>query len=616
MAATNNGDAHVDLSPVDIDTSNPQLQGAAAIKSEAESYLRKFDEKGFHWFHVKAVMVAGMGFFCDAYDLFSIGLVTKNIGRIYYPDWQYYSPSQCAAAGGVNPVSNPDHLTHCGAKYSSVAHFGEDSVNYVPSALPTGISSALNAVALFGAVTGQLIFGVLGDRIGRKPCFVASLCMLVVFGALQGLTFGEGTTAVITSLCIFRFFLGVGIGGEYPLSATLMSEFAGKNNRGALVAAVFAMQGWGYLAAGIFCLIISAIFENTNSNPDYIWRIVLAFSAVPAIVTMYARLRLPETPRYSLFTAGQTQVATRELQNILQENSNFPEVGPPSVENRPGQFVSSYHKVSMMEFISKFKWTLLGTAGSWFLIDIAFYSQGLFQNTIYSATGWVPAASTMTASQEVQALSRAQVWISLASIIPGYWTTVLLIDRVGRKPIQYMGFFMVTVFLAILTGDYISLQTNPWVFIALYCMVFYFINFGPNTTTYVIPSEVYPTRYRTTGAGISAAGGKLGAAVGTFGFNYMVTGVSLQAALGLICGVCFMGIFTTMLVPEGRGVSLEELNNDELVSAESSYNSSYESTSFDSIDKSKLKVMDYPSEPTKAYLHQSGAVNEDSQQRV
>lgn len=147
-------------------------------------------------YHFTAIAIAGMGFFTDAYDLFSISLVTDLLGRIYYTD-------------GV---------------------------------LPVGVSALVNGVALCGTVVGQLFFGWLGDKVGRRHIYGVTLKLMVICSIASGLSFHRSRKSVITTLCFFRFWLGFGIGGDYPLSATIMAEYANKKTRGAFIAAVFAMQ--------------------------------------------------------------------------------------------------------------------------------------------------------------------------------------------------------------------------------------------------------------------------------------------------------------------------------------------------------------------------------------
>ena len=88
----------------------------------------------------------------------------------------------------------------------------------------------------------QLFFGWAGDKFGRKSVYGFTLILMVGCSFGQALSFGATATAVITTLCVFRFFLGFGIGGDYPLSATIMSEYANTKTRGAFIAAVFAQQ--------------------------------------------------------------------------------------------------------------------------------------------------------------------------------------------------------------------------------------------------------------------------------------------------------------------------------------------------------------------------------------
>jgi len=178
----------------------------------------------------------------------------------------------------------------------------------------------------------------------------------------------------------------------------------------------------------------------------------------------------------------------------------------------------------------------------------------------------VASAEKLSIVSEAYFIGRAQAIVALSSTVPGYWFTVFTIEYMGRRNIQFMGFFFMTLFLAILSGDYTDLVANHInSFVALYCLTFFFANWGPNSTTFILPAEVFPTAYRTTGHGISAAAGKAGAIIGTFGFFYMNANVSLQAAIGLLAGISGLGFFCTFLVPETTGLTLEEITNDEVL---------------------------------------------------
>ena len=113
-------------------------------------------------------------------------------------------------------------------------------------------------------------------------------------------------------LLIFRFILGLGIGGDYPLSATLMSEYANRRDRGKLITMVFSMQGLGLIVGPLVAIILLL----SGLNHDIIWRIMLALGAVPALATFYLRRQIAETPRFALTMQGDIEGATRTVEMV------------------------------------------------------------------------------------------------------------------------------------------------------------------------------------------------------------------------------------------------------------------------------------------------------------
>ncbi|XP_027095171.1 inorganic phosphate transporter 1-4-like [Coffea arabica] len=509
--------------------------------------LNALDSAKTQWYHFTAIIIAGMGFFTDAYDLFCISLVTKMLGRIYY--------------------------TKPGAPK--------------PGSLPPDVSAAVNGVALCGTLAGQLFFGWLGDKLGRKKVYGITLMLMCLCSIASGLSFGHEAKSVMATLCFFRFWLGFGIGGDYPLSATIMSEYANKKTRGAFIAAVFAMQGFGILGGGVFAMIISVAFDakypappyevdpvaSTIPQADYVWRIILMAGAMPALLTFYWRLKMPETARYTALVANDLKQANADMSKVLQVDI---EAEPAKVQQTAGSPSSSYGLLSK-EFLTRHGLHLLGTTSTWFLLDIAFYSQNLFQKDIFSAIGWIPAAKTMNSINEVFTIAKAQTLIALCSTVPGYWFTVALIDRMGRFAIQLLGFTMMTAFMFALAFPY-DHWTQPGhhiPFVVMYSLTFFFANFGPNATTFVVPAEIFPARFRSTCHGISAASGKLGAMVGAFGFLYLAQspdkaktdagyppGIGVKNSLIVLGAVNFLGFLFTFLVPESKGKSLEEMSGE------------------------------------------------------
>ncbi|XP_057438560.1 probable inorganic phosphate transporter 1-7 [Lotus japonicus] len=513
------------------------------MAKEQIQVLNALDVAKTQWYHFTAIVIAGMGFFTDAYDLFCISLVTKLLGRIYY------------------------HVDGA-AK---------------PGTLPPNVSAAVNGVAFCGTLSGQLFFGWLGDKLGRKKVYGMTLMMMVICSIGSGLSFGHSPKSVMATLCFFRFWLGFGIGGDYPLSATIMSEYSNKKTRGAFIAAVFAMQGFGILGGGIFAIIISAAFKakfdappyevdpvgSTVPQADYIWRIIVMVGALPAALTYYWRMKMPETARYTALVAKNTEQAAKDMSKVLQVEIQAEPKGDQAQANTFALFSK--------EFMRRHGLHLLGTASTWFLLDIAFYSQNLFQKDIFSAIGWIPPAKTMNALEEVYRIARAQTLIALCSTVPGYWFTVALIDRIGRFAIQLMGFFFMTVFMFALAipYDHWTHKENRIGFVVIYSLTFFFANFGPNATTFVVPAEIFPARFRSTCHGISSAAGKLGAIVGAFGFLYLAqnkdkskadagypAGIGVKNSLLLLGVVNILGFFCTFLVPEAKGKSLEEMSGE------------------------------------------------------
>jgi PHS family inorganic phosphate transporter-like MFS transporter len=498
--------------------------------------FKKLDEIEFSWFYVKLIIISGAGFFTDAYDLFSISLCTAVLGRIYYQD-------------------NPFNLGN----------------TVSPGSLPIGPNAAVTSVALVGTLVGQFFFGYVGDKFGRKSAYALCLSIMIFAALAQSMSFGTSPNAVIGTLCFWRFILGFGVGGDYPISATIMSEFSNKKNRGAYIGSVFAMQGIGYLVASGVTAIVAASLDaaypsarfpivpvgckswtalaapNSGSCPlfaqqayyaqvlascppevDFSWRIILAVGCFPGICTIYMRSKISESPRYTVQVEKKSDRAEKDIEAILR--------GDAVIDHSPILAVKTTgNEMTFGQFIWQYKWQMLGTTMCWFLLDIAFYSQTLFQSQVFLQVGFLPPSKEMYALQQMANTAKAQALIALGSIIPGYWATVFTVDYLGRWFIQMMGFTMTTALMVALCTTYFDLLNpntpsdkylsdlqpnarNGW--IAMYSLCFFFMNFGPNSTTFIYPAELYPTAWKSTGHGISAACGKAGAIIGAFGFLY------------------------------------------------------------------------------------------------
>jgi MFS transporter, PHS family, inorganic phosphate transporter len=136
---------------------------------------------------------------------------------------------------------------------------------------------------------------------------------------------------------------------------------------------------------------------------------------------------------------------------------------------------------------------------------------------------------------------------------------VLLIDKIGRRLMQAAGF---TVMAAAFLGLWLipGATTTLWPFLLLFGATYFFAEFGPNTTTFVYPAEIFPVRVRTTSHGIAAASGKIGAFAGTSALTALLPAIGLGRTSALVAAVLAAGLLaTTTLLPEPKGISLEEL---------------------------------------------------------
>jgi len=383
-------------------------------------------------------------------------------------------------------------------------------------------TTTISWTVLAGATVGQLLFGLSGDRIGRKKMFVITLSLIIIFALSSAFSF-KIAGHIWISLCIFRFFLGVGIGGEYPLSATIAAEGSeDPKTRGCRMASVFSMQGIGNLLAPSVVLLLLAIFPFEKL--DLVWRLALGFGAIPCLLTAYHRYKLEESPHYK--HAKESMPSWAEVRPIMWE----------------------------------YKWNLVGTAGTWFLFDVTFYGNGLFKETVIKILGLAEGTG------RTQLINTALASLIISSIaLPGYYLAIPVVDRIGRKPMQLFGFAAMTITFLIMGITFHQLTKIPTLFIIVYGLTFFFSNFGPNTTTFIIPGEVFPTQVRATCHGISAAAGKLGAILGVAGFQPLYLATSYSFTFYVCAGVAAAGfVLTILFVPEKSGQSLEEVNPSDM----------------------------------------------------
>jgi MFS family permease len=448
--------------------------------------ITALDEASLSRFHLRAVLASGMGFFTDAYDLFIIGIASALITR----DWD----------------------------------------------LSTGQLALLNSTMLAAACLGAFVFGRFADVIGRKRVYWI-VAAIMIAGAL-----GSALSPSYWVLIAFRFVLGFGVGGDYPVSAVMVSEYANRKDRGKLVGMVFGTQALGLIIGPLIALALL----GAGVSDDTAWRVMLALGAVPAAAVIYLRCRMPESPRYQIQVQGKAEQAASRMSQFTNGQVSAPSGNLPA--GSPGGLQP---EMGLRAFLTSRKWLIMlaGTAGTWFLLDYAYYGNTISSPQILSLIS--PGASTMTKIA-------LQLAIFVVAALPGYILGIARMDRIGHRRLQLAGFAMMALcFLVIAVIPGMTTSVAP--FLLVYGVSYFFTEFGPNMTTFVLPSELYPVTMRATGHGISAGVGKLGAFIGVFLFPLLQTSLGLRGTLLLTAAVSAAGLALTLVLPEPAGRSLEDV---------------------------------------------------------
>jgi MFS transporter, PHS family, inorganic phosphate transporter len=248
--------------------------------------------------------------------------------------------------------------------------------------------------------------------------------------------------------------------------------------------------------------------------------------AIPALAVFWLRRRIRETPRFLLAQAEARETAQRAI-----------------LSGRPAGLKGVLAQRQLL------RW-LVGASLAWLLFDFVYYG-----NTIASPmiTQLVAPHATLIGATTVT------LAIFAVAALPGYLLAAFTIDKIGRRLMQATGFaVMAAAFLGLWLIPGASTTLLP--FLLLFGATYFFAEFGPNTTTFVYPAEIFPVWVRTTSHGIAAACGKLGAFAGTYALTALLPVIGFSKTSALVAGVSVLGLLVTVgLLPEPKGISLEEL---------------------------------------------------------
>ncbi|KAI6093884.1 MFS general substrate transporter [Hypoxylon rubiginosum] len=396
---------------------------------------------------------------------------------------------------------------------------------------------AVEYLEIIGIMVGQVFVGIIGDWIGRRWGLIQDALVM-----LLGLCLLTGSWAATLQGWVIMygwslFVYGIGVGGEYPITATSSMENAvsagrmstrdDRLHRGRKVTMAFLMQGWGQFVNQVVLIVLLIIFNRGHGNPpysmtatQYAFRLSFAFPAIGTLWLAYYR-------------TWKMKAAGKQLEQAKKK-----------------AHVTGYDVQSMKMVINNFGGRLLATAGGWFCNDVFFYGNKLFQsqfiNVVTGNKGTVMTTWTW---------NLVNVVVSLA----GYYAASMVIDNkmYGRKTMQQVGFLMCFIMFVVpaFNYEYYTSEAGVHAFQAMYFLSSFFNQFGPNSVTFLVAGEVYPTQIRASAHGFSAMIGKAGALLAAILYNY----ISDQNKFYVVPWFGLAGMLITLIwLPDTTGLDLKE----------------------------------------------------------
>lgn len=369
----------------------------------------------------------------------------------------------------------------------------------------------LGASALIGLFFGSVILGRVSDKIGRQKVYVLNFLLIAVASVLQ-LWAPE-----FRSLFVLRLLIGFGLGADYAVGPTLLSEFAPRKHRGMMLASLTVLWTVGYVTANV----LGAFLVGDGDA----WRWLLASGAIPALIVLLVRIGAPESPAW-LISKGRVDEAKAIVKKYL------------GIDITPEQFpAETAETVQATDFKELFgpkmrKRTWFGVIFCSALV-LPYFAIYTFVPTIF--------ASLKVEDEDVQYLI-LNLFL-LAGGIAGLW----LVQKFPRRPATFWSFVVLTVSLialGVFSGASLVLLMIPFA-------VYTFVMSAASNLTQVYPPELFPTSLRASGVGLLNGLSRIASALGTFVLPIMLEGWGIAASMYVLAAVLAVGaIFTWMWAPE------------------------------------------------------------------
>ena len=401
-------------------------------------------------------------------------------------------------------------------------------------ALSTRMEEAVVSIVLVGAMSGAFLGGIIADRIGRRATLVWGAALFILGSILAP------TAPNVATLLIARALLGVAIGFTSVTAPVYISELAPPQSRGMLIGLYQFALTLGIALADLTGYLLAS---------SHAWRLMFGLGAIPAVLFLFLVLTVPESPRW-LCAQGQWTKATAVLETYTDSTG--------------AQLLLEDIRLSLLVPIER-RWSALWTPAVRPALIIAVGFTVLQQVTgINTIIYYGPRIFSLAGI----ASDKSAIFATLIVAITNVLATVIalvLVDRLGRKPLLYAGVGGMTLSLFTLALSFHNQAAlgHSLGIVATICLMLYItcFAFGMGPISWILVSEVFPLRLR--GRGVAAA--SLGSGISNFFVSLTflsllnTAGNSATFALyGLFCIVTL--IFIRFVIPETKGRELESIS--------------------------------------------------------
>jgi MFS transporter, putative metabolite:H+ symporter len=388
--------------------------------------------------------------------------------------------------------------------------------------LTPALAGALGSSAFLGMLVGAVLIGALSDRIGRKRSFAASLIVYIVFGAACAVAPSYGW------LYVFRLLEGIGLGAEVVVVFVYLAELLPANRRGLLLTLSACLWQLSALLAAVLTVWITPVFG---------WRAMFIVGAIIGLIVFVFWVALPESVR-SLVQRGKMDEAEATVRNIST-------VDPSTLPVAQG--VEQKGRTSVLDIL---RGRYLGPTLTVWLMGFSFGF--MFFGTII----WLPSILLKQGFGFGHSLIYSGAIIGCGAI--GNAVGGIVMDRIGRKTTLAILYFVGGVLLYIW-----GLMTTQASILALGAAAGFFA-FGAFGASFTYGTELYPTRYRGTGAGWMGAWQRIGGFVAPTVVGFILgAGLSIHYVFGLMGALYIVTAIVIMLfLHETAGKTLEQIEGE------------------------------------------------------